>query len=230
MYSILRKVVRSVIERLADLTGYIRWKHAQTLELMFDKMHNVETSTPESAYLLSIKSKSVEFAIPYEPIQYDIFCRMMRSLSAQIQSFSDYVFIDLGSGKGRALLYAAHWRFASCIGVEFSRDLHLVAKRNISAYRLRKGRATAFELHCSDAIQYELPDANIVLFLYNPFTGDVMRSVVNKIERFIEEKHKDIVVLYRNPTCAALFDMRVLSCVESNLSYNIYRARRANAD
>lgn len=196
-------------------------------ERNFDLKHDLETSTCESEYLQSIDSSSVKFAIPYEPIQYDVFRRMMTDLSGLVPDYQEYRFIDLGSGKGRALLYAAEWQFRTCVGVEFSSKLHSSAEKNIAAYQKTHGRSTSFELHCVDAREFPLPRMNLVLFLYNPFTGDVMRSVVTRIESLISANHLDIIVLYRNPTCSELFRSEFFVQLASNPSYDIYRSRAA---
>ena len=227
MRSRIRKLGQLVQQHSSRAAEYVRWKRAQLAERNFDVKHDLETSTCESEYLKSIDSSSVEFAIPYEPIQYDVFGRMMTDLSKLVPNYQEYRFIDLGSGKGRALLYAAEWQFRTCVGVEFSPDLHTLAEQNIAAYKKTHGRSTLFELHCVDAREFALPRTNLVLFLYNPFTGDVMRSVVSGLESLISANYPDIIVLYRNPTCSELFSSEYFMQLASNPSYNIYRSRAA---
>ena len=227
MRSRIRKLGQFVHQQSSRAAEYVRWKRAQLAERRFDLKHDLETSTCESEYLQSIDSSSVEFAIPYEPIQYDVFRRMMNDLSRLVPDYQKYRFIDLGSGKGRALLYAAEWDFRTCVGVEFSSKLHSSAEKNIAAYQKTHGRSTSFELHCLDAREFTLPRINLVLFLYNPFTGDVMRSVVDGIESLISANHLDIIVLYRNPTCSDLFKSDYFMQLASNPSYDIYRSRAA---
>ena len=222
------RLLRRLKHILGGTTDYLKWKRAQFLERRFDLKHDIETSIVESKYLQAIDSSSVEFAIPYEPIQHDVFSRMMASLVTIAPEYSDYPFLDLGSGKGRALLYAAEWNFTRCIGVEFSPELHALAEQNIAAYKLNGGDSAIFELHCIDARHFDLPRENLVLFLYNPFTGGVMQEVVKKIEQLVRSTHCDIWVLYRNPTCSNLFSSDVFSRHVSNPSYEIYRARAAN--
>lgn len=43
----------------------------------------------------------------------------------------DFVFIDYGCGKGRALFIAAEHSFKAAIGIEYASDLASIAKRNI---------------------------------------------------------------------------------------------------
>ena len=50
---------------------------------------------------------SAEWAIPYEPIQAFMFRRILAEVRVDPR---DYAFVDLGSGKGRAVLLAATCR------------------------------------------------------------------------------------------------------------------------
>jgi len=84
----------------------------------------------------------------------------------------------------------------------------------------------AFELKCMDVIDYEFPLTNIVVFLYNPFFGEVMETVVNKITNFLTNNEYDLIILYRNPQCANFFDTHLLlTRLHSSKSFNIYRRK-----
>src|SRR3982074_1247810 len=48
-----------------------------------------------------------------------------------IRDYSEYTFIDIGSGLGRGLFVAAEYPFRRVVGVEFSTDLHHKALDNI---------------------------------------------------------------------------------------------------
>jgi tRNA1(Val) A37 N6-methylase TrmN6 len=48
--------------------------------------------------------------------------------------YKDLAFVDLGTGRERALLLASRLPFKSVTGVEWSAELHRVAVENIKAY------------------------------------------------------------------------------------------------
>ena len=78
------------------------------------------------------------------------------SLDALDIPFSDYTFVDLGSGKGRALFLAAERPFARVVGIEHRSALHRQAHHNLA--RL-EGRVNApIELILGDAATVPLPD------------------------------------------------------------------------
>jgi hypothetical protein len=224
--SIPFKIILSVKEKgisktLGQLKKYIVWRLNLYRENYFDNKYGVETSENENLYLESIQSSSKKYAVPYEPIQFEVFNEMMKQLDIDKES---YVFIDLGSGKARSLMYAAEFRFKKMIGVEFSSKLHDVAMRNVRAYMEKANKHQSIELICGDAVDFEFPDDNIALFLYNPFYGEVMNSVIKNIITFIRNNKHDLVILYRNPVCDELFkEVDGLMLCKSNSSYNIYR-------
>ena len=65
-----------------------------------------------------------------------------------------FAFVDMGSGKGRALLVASELPFAKIVGVELSQELHQIAEENVRRYRPESQLCTAFFLHCMNAVEY----------------------------------------------------------------------------
>ena len=65
----------------------------------------------------------------YQPSDPDDFRSLVEALPFDL---TDYVFVDLGSGKGRILLLASRYPFRGVVGVEFAHELNEVAERNIA--------------------------------------------------------------------------------------------------
>ncbi len=65
-----------------------------------------------------------------------------------------FVFVDLGSGKGRALLVASTLPFLRVEGVEFSAELHQIALDNIRKYSRVKAPILTYQV---DAREYRIP-------------------------------------------------------------------------
>ncbi|MBZ5489392.1 MAG: class I SAM-dependent methyltransferase [Acidobacteriia bacterium] len=93
-------------------------------------------------------------ARPYFATEPWLFRQIMQALALSIQqsaisqgnvvpaALQDFTFIDLGSGKGRALLMAAQYGFKRIIGVEFMPELHRVAQENIRKYTAHRTEAS----------------------------------------------------------------------------------------
>jgi SAM-dependent methyltransferase len=111
------------------------------------------------------------------------------------RDYSKYTFIDMGSGKGRMLFVAAEYPFRRVIGVEFSNDLHEEALANIRRYRHSKQRCADIESLHADAAEFEFPDENLVIYMFNPFGPEVMGRMLANLERSIERHPRHVVVV-----------------------------------
>src|SRR5882724_11277495 len=85
-------------------------------------------------------------------------CRRWRAtLPPSAARVAAYSFLDVGAGKGRALLLAAELPFRKVIGVELSEDLARVAQKNITIWkRLAHPRAKIRVMH-EDAMEFRWP-------------------------------------------------------------------------
>jgi SAM-dependent methyltransferase len=211
---------------LVDFFGYAHWRTTQFQEKRLEKKFSIETSIPESDYLSDVQSENKAFAVPYEAIQIDVFNEMLSCAAELLEPISSWHFVDMGSGKGRALIYAAEAGFRRCTGIEFSQSLHEIAKQNIQSYRTLGNRQCQFSLHCMDAVDFTLPDEDIVLFMYNPFSWEVMEPVLENIEFFCANTDKDLIIMYRNPTCSDEFEHHGLLIEKSQRSFQIFRPKR----
>jgi len=113
---------------------------------------------------------------PYQPIPEDQFREMMRALNID---FSRFTFIDIGSGKGRALMLASEYGFRRIIGVELLPELDRIARQNLTRLRER-GKNLPVELVCGDATDFVFPAEPTVVFLFNPLpTSSLARMLQN---------------------------------------------------
>ncbi|MEV4896662.1 class I SAM-dependent methyltransferase [Nonomuraea sp. NPDC055795] len=109
------------------------------------------------------------------------------------------VFLDLGSGKGRMVLEAAsRYAFKRVIGVELSPDLTDIARNNLDTTTLTL-QAHKVELVHSDVLDYAIPDDVSVVFLNNPFTGEIFASVMKQLIASADRHPRPITLIYFNP-------------------------------
>ncbi len=158
----------------------------------------------------------------HEPIQRLLFERM---LDAAAPNYAECTFIDFGSGKGRAVILAAHRPFKKVIGVEFSPMLHAIAESNASRFRLRMPQAPAIELRCEDAAQTVIPQSGLLCFFYNPFGELVMEKVLNNLRASLTVCPRPLTVVYRNPVHSELLDRADFLELEiATRDYRLYRS------
>jgi SAM-dependent methyltransferase len=205
----LASLIVKLFDRLSD------WRDGA-----LDRTYGIETcelvATPQGV------GEHSAHGVRYEPIQLDVFRRIMAALAIDPKG---YTFLDFGSGKARALVLAAEYGFRRIIGVEYAIALHEVAKRNVARFRAANPAGAAIELHCSDAASFELPAEDLVCFLYNPFDDVVMRKVLSNIERSLQRQPRRVLVAYRNPKHAGLLsEFPFLRCLAHNATFAIYQA------
>src|SRR5690242_13468196 len=144
--SIARRGVVMTLCRSVLLPRYL-WREYRASKLRaergprseFDLAHGVDTDGERGGWTylsdLDIPSPNWVHGVNYVGIEP---ARFMAALLSVDVRHEDFVFIDFGSGKGRALLMASEFPFRKVIGIEFSPELHAVAQNNIRQYRHRE--------------------------------------------------------------------------------------------
>jgi SAM-dependent methyltransferase len=107
--------------------------------------------------------------------------------------------LDIGCGKGSAMLAMLKFPFARVDGIELSKEISEIAIRNLT--KLKKQRWQIFN---GDAITYEDYHAYSMLYLYHPFRDEIMRQVVANIHSSISGREQEMLVIYNNPVCHEL--------------------------
>lgn len=192
-------------------------------ERKFDSLFGVRTSGRIGQYDLGVTSPNVVYAGEYRATPVRDFLRILGQLGVD---YRDWVFLDLGAGKGRALLLASQVAFKHIIGVEFSAELARAAEENVAAYRGPAQQCRSITVLCQDAAEYSIPSENVVIYLNNPFHGAVMERVLCNIGISLREKPRDLYVVYWNPYCMCLLDQApFLVKTRQEEQYCIYRSR-----
>jgi predicted RNA methylase len=148
------------------------------------------------AHEISFRGTAGLFASHYHPAPARVIFHALNDLPIRHE---DYVFVDFGSGKGRALLVAANFGFRKVIGVEASPALNDVALQNIARYRSDQQKCRAIEAHCMDCLEFECPDENIILYMYHPFAASVLRDVLARVAQRFSRSSREIYIVYLSP-------------------------------
>jgi len=118
---------------------------------------------------------------PYAPIGYE---HMFWALGRIPLPAGEVEFVDIGCGKGRAILAASMYPFRRVTGVEMSPSLAAAARRNIAAMKGRRAQLT--DVANVNALEFEIPPTANVFYFFNPFDGDTMRQMVARIRTSFE--------------------------------------------
>jgi SAM-dependent methyltransferase len=174
--------------------------HRYALDRRYDERLGVHTNGIHPPNELGLRPWSEACSSEYEPTPTRVFRRLLSSLPGNL---SPFVFIDLGSGKGRTLMMAAEHSFRRIEGVELSSDMHAIALKNIASVGGRGRKIVSRNINAAD---YKFPSERFVLFLFNPFSPAVLRPVIRNLERSLREAPREAYVLYANAKHRSILD------------------------
>lgn len=129
-----------------------------------------------------------------------------------VQEQGRYSFVDIGAGKGRAMLVASELGFRQVIGVELNPEMADIAEQNLGQWKSsRAGDETAgpvSPVHVveMDALEFEFPAGPCLAFLFHPFEAPLLKRLLRRMETQFAKRPGTLDVLYVNAECAAVFD------------------------
>ena len=167
----------------------------------------------------------------YSAIAPSVFremCRRWRdTLAEPVRGPAAYSFVDVGAGKGRALLLASELPFRKVIGVELSPELARSAQRNVERWQRAIPMGPPFRLAgakihvlAQDVLRFCWPRTSLLVYLYNPFDCELIEALLERLEAAARRGHASrgtnpsarpserIDLLYANPTCADVLSRR----------------------
>jgi len=191
----------------------------------YDRRHHVDTSITVDLDQLHIEAESLGSGKRYQATSERIFHRALQGLPIEHR---DFVFLDIGSGKGKCLLMAADYPFAEIVGVEFAPELVEIARRNFQTYRSRRQKCRNLQAVACDAALYQVPARPSIFYFYNPFGPDILRKVAENIRQSLEAHPRPAFLLYLNPFHREVFDHSGwLSIFKESADYCIYVPHRS---
>lgn len=110
-----------------------------------------------------------------------------------------YSFIDVGCGKGRAVMMASEYPFRQTIGIELNASLAQIATRNLTIWESAGRPLCPARIVCQDATEFSFPQGPSVLYLYNPFATPVIRQLIASIQAQFSDRAGMLDLIYFNP-------------------------------
>lgn len=174
------------------------------IDLYFDNKYGTNTTRPIRLRDLTIKSCNKKKGVNYQATRV----KPLRVLFNKIQLMipPDSRFVDLGCGKGRALLIASQFGFNEAVGVEFSSELCTIANNNCDVYKAKTSTDTKFKIIESDVVDYRIKKNDNIFFMYNPFKEVVLGKVLNNITSSLKKFNRPALIIYCNPKYGYLIE------------------------
>lgn len=178
---------------LRKCLSHLEYDHSSTDD--FDLINGTDTGGIEPIWKFDICSPNARFGASYQVTQEQDINHALDFLHEDLQKFT---FIDLGCGKGRTLLVASNLGFKQVVGVEFVSELVDIARVNLEKRQI----VNAIVLH-ADAADFQFPDSDTVIYLYNPFSEEILRKVVANLQKHDSKK---LYIIYKVPQYAEVLD------------------------
>jgi len=185
--SVLREHgVRALIRAIGDRL-YIRW---------FEWRLGIRSEAVIDLKELGIDNTSCR---PYVPTDYHSFQTILDGL--EIRSNED-VFLDFGSGMGRAVIMAAKYPFRKIYGIEIARQLNEIARQNVRR-ALPRLKCRDIELITANAREFVIPDEVTAIYFFNPFCGEVLADVLQNIRASLRRRPRALRLICKIPERSA---------------------------
>ena len=172
------------------LAGFILWH-----EVSGEKKYGITTSEPVELSKLTISNGNIKQSSRYEAVNYFILEALLSRLRTITNETS---FTDLGCGKGRAMVVAAHYGFTKIKGVDFAKEVCSVAEHHLQNLPTQFPEME-YELHCQNVLEYEIEPNESVFFLFNPFSDEIISRFLEKVNISTAQYPRTIYFLYASP-------------------------------
>jgi len=179
--------------------------HRYVYDRSFDQQYGVDTAGTVAVQDLEAPAELREQVHRYEAAEPDFVNFLIDRIG--LASRVDYLFIDIGAGKGRVMLLAALAGFRQVIGVEMDSGLARSARDNIERFG-RQHHDASFALVEADATSFAFPPVATVLFLNNPFDAELIDKMLEGLERAHAGGTSDVVLLYMHSLHAEVIRAR----------------------
>lgn len=178
----------------------------------FDQAHGTDTSgLLEGTVIARDTAHKVEDLTAYYGIAPSILTSLMDiwlQRTHPAQPIERTVFLDVGAGKGRAMLLASQLPFLRVEGIELNPTLAAIAQNNIALWLDddTAERLTGITLHHADATTHPLPSAPTLAFLFHPFESRLLKKFLTHIEKSVSAAPRGFDLIYANAEHDSLLD------------------------
>ncbi len=135
---------------------------------------------------------SDQYRFPYEPTPYSVLERLADS---GLIGAEDTV-LDYGCGKGRVGLFISYRTKAKTVGIEYDERIYKIAEENRkTAVSGAKG-----DFIMTRAEEYKVPSEINRVYFFNPFSIEILSSVVGRIIGSYYEAPREIFLFFYYPS------------------------------
>lgn len=169
-------------------------------EVKGEKKYGINTSRPAELKDLTIRKSDTRHSSRYEAVNYYILENLLEKMTVFAEPGN---FVDLGCGKGRAMVVAAHYGFKNIKGIDFAEEVCAEATQNMEALNGKRG--VNYSVICANVLDYPIQPEDTVFFMFNPFVNDTITAFLDKLEDSLLHHPRDVYFLYVSPRFVETF-------------------------
>jgi hypothetical protein len=197
--------------------GLSAWRDRQ-----FDHLGGFDTRTCDDLHTRKQQIPALQNATIYAPTRARPLLALLRALNVP----RDAVFVDLGCGKGRALIVAAQYGVRRLKGIELVPEFIRICEMNLQTMLSPAGKPE-WQIFCVDIRDYAVSPEDDVFYLYDPCAWAVVVTCLNNILASWREHPRRLRVIYHDNLLARSrveadvggFDHLAEHCFDGNRFY-----------
>lgn len=163
-------------------------------EIHGERKYKITTSDPAELKNLTIVDGDIQQSSRYEAVNYFILDALLKKILTLTTSRN---FNDLGCGKGRAMVVAAHYGFTNITGIDFATEVCDIATKNMQ--QVAKALPVQYRVLNANVLDYDILKDDCVFFMFNPFSRQTLFSFLERIEASIKDYPRVVYFLYASP-------------------------------
>lgn len=155
----------------------------ERLETNWDKLLNIRTTGRDD-------SSADQYRYPYEPTPYSVLERLANTGYIRKQN----TLLDYGCGKGRVGFFLSYQTRCQAIGIDYDERMYQSAVNNSS------DRFHRVQFVHKDARKYQVSKEVDRFYFFNPFSVEIMQSVMERIKESYYEYPRDMLLFFYYPS------------------------------
>lgn len=164
----------------------------------FDVEHGTSTGSLIPGAALATGHRHDRHITAYHGAAPSLFRKLIdRWLAVAPHPIEQTAFLDVGAGKGRAMLLASEHAFRRVVGVELHPALAAAARQNIELWQARHS-GPPIRLEEGDAMRLRMPAGPCLVYLFNPFDGVLMDRLLTRLAHQFRHRPGQLDLLYVN--------------------------------
>ena len=122
--------------------------------------------------------------------------KYLKRVLDKLKISKDDEILDIGAGKGSAMVLMKQYSFFQVDGIELSIEITEIARKNFNILKLKN-----INIYNENAITFSKYNKYTIFYMYNPFLSIVMKKVLNQMIKSLNEKKSLVKIIYFNPEC-----------------------------